>query len=348
MPLDQDEIDRRISAFDDIEIPHPRLSELKTAVKSLAGDTIRRIARNDAKLAKADGRPVKLDELWFMPLIGPSGSGKSFSIQKVVEAGYEAAGDDTTRIPVLPVTLRTSTKSPRQLQHQILEAYGDPSAQLVLRERDFSEALANKAIRDIARVRGTTIIILDEAHNLLTNAGHHAPLVMAKAIKSLLNDGLFSVVLAGTDKMMPLLTADPELRSRQRLPIQFTRHGLTTDDCRYFMDFVAHFERQMKDSRVIDDYIGLTNGIESCATTYDMADGVFGIVVRIIRLALERSLGNAKPSITWQDVALAYRSWISVGEVEVKKRRDPFAKGPSTDSVAAMGPLFEKKEGQAA
>jgi hypothetical protein len=284
MPFSQTEIARRLEAFDGIEIPHPRLIQLTGAISDLELDTIGRIARNDRRAEIASGRPIKLDELWVMPLIGPSGSGKSFSIRKIVETGYGAAGDDGFNIPILPVTLRSSTKSPRQLQHQILEAYGDPSAAIVLRERDFSEALANEAIRKIARVRGTTIIILDEAHNLLTGAGHKTPLIMAKAIKSLVNDGLFSVVLSGTDKMTPLLTCDPELRSREREPIHFRKLDLTKEDCRYFLDFVAHFEGKMKEFGVIDDYIGLTGGAESCATTYDMADGVIGIVVRLVRL----------------------------------------------------------------
>lgn len=341
MPLSKFEIASRLEAFDQIEVPHPRLIQLTSAIDDLESDTISRIARNDQRCEKASGRPVKLDELWVMPLIGPSGSGKSFSIRKIVEAGYEAAGDDGFRIPILTVTLRSSTKSPRQFQHQILEAYGDPSAPIVLRERDFSEALANEAIRKIARVRGTTIIILDEAHNLLTSGGHKTPLIMAKAIKSLVNDGLFSVVLSGTDKMLPLLTCDPELRSREREPILFRKLDLTTEDCRYFLDFVAHFEMRMKNSGVIDDYVGLTSGVESCATAYDMANGVIGIVVRLVRLALTRAFRQGRPSVNWEDIAFAYRAWIAAGTDEDKKKPfDPFLAGPNKASMKAMEPLL--------
>jgi type II secretory pathway predicted ATPase ExeA len=349
MPFSSSEISRRLEAFDAIEIPHPRLVQLTNAIGDLEIDTLARISRNDARSLAASGRPVKFDELWVMPLVGPSGSGKSFSIRKIVEAGYQTAGDDGFKIPILPVTLRSSTKSPRQLQHQILEAYGDPSASLVLRERDFSEALANEAIRKIARVRGTTVIILDEAHNLLTSAGHRTPLVMAKAIKSLVNDGLFSVVLSGTDKITPLLTSDAELRSREREPVHFRKLDLTLDDCRYFLDFVAHFERKMKEGGVIDKYIGLTAGAESCATTYEMADGVIGIVVRLMRLALLRGFKKKEPSVDWNDIAHAYRAWIAAGTgEEMKVPLDPFKRGPQKTSVDAMTPLLPPAKGSKA
>ena len=141
--------------------------------------------------------------------------------------------------------------------------------------------------------------------------------------------------------MTPLLTCDPELRSREREPIHFRKLDLTKEDCRYFLDFVAHFEGKMKEFGVIDDYIGLTGGVESCATTYDMADGVIGIVVRLVRLALARGFRKEKPSVTWEDLAFAYRAWIAAGTDEEKKKPfDPFLKGPNPDSVRAMQPLL--------
>lgn len=338
MPLSPEEISARLEKFDSILIPHPRLARISEEIAHLSVETRARIAQNERRQERAGRRPIKLDELWILPVIGPSGSGKSFSIKTIVDQSYETCKEG--EIPILPVTLRASTKSPRQLQHQILEAFNDPSASVLLRERDYSESTVNDAIRKIARKCNTTIIILDEAHNLLAQGGARTPNVMAKAFRSLVNDGIFSVVVAGTSEMAPLLKADAELLSRQREAVMFDRLGLDQEDCRYFLNFVARFENDLVREGIIDRPIGLTASADSCATVYDLADGVIGIVVRVLRLAFLRGVRKEMPSVDWADVAHAFRNWASAQEVEAKKRRfDPFETGPRRATETAMDNL---------
>lgn len=345
MALTPEEQSERLAKFDEICVDHPRLKRIKSEVASLAADTRARIQRNQSRLELAGHRPVKLDELWILPIVGPSGAGKSFAIEKIVDSEYERLPQGSDSIPILPVTLRSSTKSARQFQRQILEAYDDPSASVILRERDYSEANVNNAIRKIARHRQTSIIVLDEAHNLLANSQSNG--VMGKAIRSLVNDGLFSVVLAGTDEVLPLLRNDKELRSRYREGIWLSKLELTQDDCTYFLSFASYFESELIAQGIVDQPIGLTETIDDRATLYDMADGVIGIVVRVLRLALQRGFQKEGGVVVdWLDIAKAYRSLLFSNADSKSVTSDPFRSGPKAETKRAMEE--QEKEAEAA
>jgi hypothetical protein len=340
MSLNKGVIQARLDKFDAIFIEHPRLVALREEIDSLMIQTKSRIAKNERRRAAVGNRPIKLDELWLTPVLGPSGSGKSFSLSSVVDSIYEDPNLPPDEIPVLVVTLRSSSRSPRHVQAQILEAFEAPQAETVLRGRDYSEAMVNDDIRAIARHRKTSVVVLDEVHNLLANGLGLAP-KMAKALKSLVNDGIFSIVLSGTQEAMPLLTCDAELQSRQKELVDFGAFRLNSDDLQYFLNFVAFLEAEMVKEKVIDAPIGLTNDIEACATVYDMAEGVIGIVSRIVRLALERALRGGKTMITWEDIGHAYRAWQMASPTKGPdgksgKNRDPFLKGPDHRTLDAM------------
>ncbi|PXA90881.1 hypothetical protein DMC47_27075 [Nostoc sp. 3335mG] len=333
------EIDRRLTNFDSILIPHPRLSDTHVRLSLLVAQTRSRITQHDQKLELAKGRPIKSAELWVQPIVGPSGSGKSRALSTYVDDVYSSEETNETAIPVLIVTMRSSTRTPRQLQSQILEAYKDPSASTVLTERDYSEAMVNEAIRKIARHRETNLVIIDEASNALK--GTHNQLSMAKAIKSLVNDGLFSIVLAGTSAVNSLINCDPELMSRTKERIDFGRLRQNQPDLRYFMDFVRDLENRMIQLQVMDNPIGLATDIGACGAAYDMSEGVIGIVVRIFRIALERAFMSGKTSLDWETIALAFRAWKDTDD-GLAKRYDPFVAGVKPDTIKIIEAIARK------
>lgn len=339
-PLSSIVMQQRLNRFDEIFIRHPRLTTFMTEAATLIDETKSRIAKNEKRLLEAKGRPIKLNELWLMPVIGPSGSGKSFSIETLIDTTYQDPNLGPDDIPILVVTLRSASRSPRQVQMQILEAYGAPQAAAVLRARDYSESRVNDDIRNIAREKHTTLVILDEVHNVFGD-GVHVANKMAKAFKSLVNDGIFSLMLCGTSKALPLLTCDEELQSRQTEWLNFGPSLLTHDDLSYFFSFVALFEGQMLERQVIDGPIGLTHDVDACATVYDMSDGVIGIVPRILRLALKRAMRRGVTTPGWKDIGEAYRDWSFVQKTygtdgKSVKKRDPFLKGPDVRTVDAI------------
>jgi type II secretory pathway predicted ATPase ExeA len=334
-------IQARLDKFDDIFITHPRLLALRGEMDTLMSQTQSRVAKNEKRRIAAGNRPIKPDELWLLPVIGPSGSGKSFSTSSIVDSLYADPDLPPDEIPVLAVTLRSSSRSPRHVQAQILEAFDSPEAAAVLRGRDYSEAYANDSIRKIARLKKTHLVILDEAHNLLANGISLAP-KMAKAFKSLVNDGIFSLVLCGTEEVMPLLNCDGELQSRQKEVLDFGRFRLNAEDLSYFLNFVALLESEMMTKGVVDAPIGLTMNADACATVYDMSEGVIGIVARIMRLALERAMKAGSTTVTWEDVGNAYRSWqvikksLAGTDGKSVNKRDPFLKGPDKRTIDAV------------
>lgn len=337
--FDLDEAQLRLDAFDDIVISHPRMVDAKARISSLARQTRSAIARHERDLKAVGDRPLPANELWIQHLVGPTGATKSGTIRNYIQEVYADPKTPPDAIPVLPVTIRSSTKNTRQLQHQILEAFKDPLASTMLTQHDWAEDTYNDYIRKIARKRGTLIVVLDEAHNLLAG-GPVTRTHMQKAFKSLVNEGLFSLVICGTEKVMSLID-DAELLSRRKEIIDFSKLKLTVTDLAYFRKFVEYLEGEMLARQVISSPIGLTETPQEYGYLYDMADGAIGVVCRVVRLALERAHLAGKYDFGWEDLAHAYRGWKKetadrLEDPTVLHRHDPFVEGIKPATLEAL------------
>ncbi len=314
-PLTETEILDRLDAFKSILVPHPRMDEVAAAIRSLVAQTRRVIARNEKRRIEAGGRAIKPEELWIQPIIGPSGATKSTSLQHYLDA--LPPGDCS----VIPVTIRSSTRSTRILQAQILEQFGEEKeASIVLNSKDYSEALVNQGIRNTARAKGTAVVALDECHNMLQTVGAE---VFATSLKSIVNDAVFSLVLLGTEEACAIFRSSNELQSRCKATVDLGRLRIENKDDRdYFFGFVAYFEEEMYKLNVIDRKLNLVDGVTERASVYDMAGGVVGKVPRILAIALERALWDTfKPRrwLTWDDIGAGYRAWIRSQQNEAGK-----------------------------
>lgn len=163
---------------------------------------------------------------------------------------------------------------------------------------------------------------------------------MQKAFKSLVNEGLFSLVIAGTEKVMGLLD-DPELLSRRKEVIDFSKLKLTVPDLTYFKKFVGYLETEMLKRGVISAPIGLTETAEEYGYLCDMADGAIGIVCRVVRLALERVHLAGGYDVNWEHIAHAYRGWKKetaerLEDPSVLQRYDPFVDGIKKATMQAL------------
>lgn len=68
--------DDRFKRFHQIVLEHPRLNGIRTRIRWLIARTECMVAKTEARRLAAMGRPIKADELWILPLIGPSGAMK--------------------------------------------------------------------------------------------------------------------------------------------------------------------------------------------------------------------------------------------------------------------------------
>lgn len=325
---------RRVDAFKGIVIPHPRLKEIRQRTLDLIDDTEAAIKRNERAEKSVRGVSVKPEELLVLPIIGPSGATKSTSMETIVkEIGRNPELADG-EMPIIHVTLDQNTRGPKQLQVQILEKFGDPGADTVAKSVRYSAGVVNEAIRAIAREKKTRVIVLDEAGNMLTNAGDGVTKNMAKAIKGLVNQGIFSVILMGTGEVRKLF-AYSELQSRNCGTIDLGRFDIKIKaDRKYFFTFVDDFEKRMLKDGVIDRPLGMVESVESRATVYDFSGGIIGIVPRILEQAVKKMASDGRGWLEWDDVGAAFHGW-NLAQEEAHRHHDPFAEsGPKISTVA--------------
>nr|WP_314260789.1 AAA family ATPase [uncultured Devosia sp.] len=298
------------------------MTQLHRALGTLMQETVRAERKYQSRLEAARGAPIKAEELYLLPVIGPSGATKSRSLKLFTDTILEDPDLEPGEVPILVVTVKSSVKSTRHLQAAILLAFGDVgAASEVLNTRSYVEARVNLDLLQKARAKKTRIVILDECHTMIQNAGPVHLENIANALKSLVNDGLFSLVLVGTDRVRRLITFK-ENHSRQKRIVDFGAASLDdADDVTYFMQFVGRFERELVTAQVIDEPLNLIADVATRALVFDMAQGVVGTVVRFLRLALEESFDNDEP-MDWNHIAKAFRAWNRGLE---KPGKDPFA-----------------------
>jgi len=324
----------RLTLFRKIVIEHPRLGKIREKITWLRADTASVVADNEARRAAAKDRPFKKEELWVLPIIGPSGAMKSTSIRKVVD---EINSEDDLRpgeMPVLFVSLR-EVKNTRAFLGEVLEQYGDAAKDVMPKSGPVDAQIISRGIYHTARTKHTVLLIIDEAHELLRYDGGKTGKSMAMLLKTMVNEGVFSIVLVGTEDLLPLFRSK-ELKNRTvadedvtLLPFDIRRQA----DRRYFFRFLQTIEDEMVKAGVVDEPLGWASSLEDRAKIYDMCEGVPGVACKVLRIALERALRAGRTSITWPDFESAFRAYNANEE---RPLFNPFKEGPKKDTLARL------------
>ncbi|MBR1178075.1 ATP-binding protein [Bradyrhizobium sp. KB893862 SZCCT0404] len=332
----------RLAKFDSILIEHPRLGNIREKIQWLLGNTSSVVHTNEARRAAAKGRPCKMRELWVLPIVGPSGSMKSTSIGKVVDeinADPSFAEDD---IPVLLLTMR-GVRTSRAFLALALESYGDAAHKIIPGSGPINAQVVVRSIYEIARIKRTLLLVIDEAHELLRHDGGKTGHNMAMLLKTMVNEGIFSVVLVGTEEMLGLFRSR-ELKSRTVAdedatlrPFDITKAG----DRAYFFKFLQRVEDEMVKRGVVDEALGWVSTLEDRAKIYDMCEGVPGIACRVLRIALERTFRRGRTSLEWADFESAFRAFNAT---ELRPLFDPFAEGPHKATLGRLKAEAEAKK----
>ncbi|MEH2472395.1 nucleoside-triphosphatase THEP1 [Nitrobacteraceae bacterium AZCC 2161] len=323
-----------------LDLIEERILEMLADTEVLVADDLLR-----EKEAEELRQSITYTELWALPIIGPTGSTKTTSMESIAEKLKRRRRGNR---PVLMVKCRASTRTAKQLQVQILEAFGDPQAELMQRRvANFSHKAAMDAIRKVARGAGTHIVVLDEVHNMLGRDKRANAATMAVAIKSLVNDGVFSIVVMGTKDAHLLFQVDAELNSRKFDEISLEPASLSDEqDYEYFFKFVGRVEREMADLGIIDKRIGLIDDIDSRAKIYDLADGVVGVVSRVLMLALRISQRDGRRSIGWDDIKHGFWTWKADQKDDdgnpIAGIYDPFKSNTKPTTNAAIREMSKK------
>lgn len=326
--LPANERKRRLMALRAITVTHPRWIEFEDLILELIAETDALIEINDALREEGKKRGIKpmLQPLFHIPLIGPSGATKSTTLGLVMNKINARAPEG--QAPIAYISLSESIRSTKALYMEFFRVFGDTSNMDNLRTT-LSTPNAHEieeAIIRVARARGTKVVFLDEVHNLLVHDAGKVGAAMAQALKGLLNQSVFSLVLAGTEEVERLFQINSELAGRVYEDVGLGRLRIEYGSERtYFFKFVQNYEARLVKDRVLNARYGLTDDVRTRAKIYEAADGVIGVVVRILRIAVRAALAAGRTKLTDDDLADAV--WTYWRRTD-KNRRNPFVDGP--------------------
>ncbi|MHC2674472.1 hypothetical protein ACVI1J_006635 [Bradyrhizobium diazoefficiens] len=329
----------RFDRLHQILLEHPRLDGIRTRIHWLMQRTESMIAKTEARRVAARLRPIKTEELWILPLIGPSGAMKSTSIAKVTDEILADPKYSDDQIPVLVVSMR-DVRTPKDFVAQILDAYNDAGAEDTLKGKLNARKVAKK-IYNIARTRGTVLLVVDEGHEMLRHDGGKVGDQMASLLKTMVNECVFSILLVGTEALKPLFKSlealnravpdhDCDLR-----PFDIANRA----DCEYFFPFLKMLEDRLVEDGVVDRPLGWVDSVEDCARIYDMSGGILGTPCRVLFMALDRAFRAGRPYLLWDDISKAFGAYNQLRPAN-ERTFDPFVKGPRTESVATLSRML--------
>ena len=150
-------------------------------------------------------------------LVGMTRSGKSHLLRVFLEEHAKEPvkvtrpdGDFAFQKPV--VYLKFLGNTTKGLTEAIYLAVTGNQAEAVLGKGCKQSHILDEIIRH-RKECGVRLLILDEAHQSILNKSDHAAKEVAKLVKDLSNS-FFSVLIVGTEELVRLINADPELQAR--------------------------------------------------------------------------------------------------------------------------------------
>lgn len=308
--------------FRKFRIPHPRLLRIGREITEL-----RKVGRECRREWLAHDRKGPRIPQKFLPIIGPSFSGKSTCVIHYLETVISKERHDEEVRPLMHVTLSEKATT-RRLGADILEEYGDP---------DFEEGQGTKLLRrasDYIDAAFTEVMVLDEIHHLIHNdnsmnaqGGGKTAWSVTETIKRMLIRGACPFILIGTEQAKPLLLRNPQLKSRSYPPIFLNPLDLTIpDEKRMFLDHCAGFDLKLVEHKIFPKLSGLIAGdIPACV--YEVSGGVIGTGSNLFEVASELAIRRGADCIERKDLAEAVRRWAIPLEFI---GRNPFTEGPRT------------------
>ena len=164
-------------------------------------------------------------------LVGMTRSGKSHLLRVFLDEHAKEPvkvtrpnGDFAFQKPV--VYLKFLGNTTKGLTEAIYQAITGNQAEAVLGKGCKQSYILDEIIR-YRKECGVRLLILDEAHQSILNKSDHAAKEVAKLVKDLSNS-FFSVLIVGTEELIRLINADPELQARVTKTHRI--HPFTRDD----------------------------------------------------------------------------------------------------------------------
>jgi hypothetical protein len=244
--------------------------------------------------------------------LAPTGSGKTHCARAFERQALAKFATDPTQRPVIVVPLDAAC-TVRRFWVRVLDVLGDEYS-----ERGTEETLRRRAYKCFERF-GVQLVIVDEVQHLVGRAKEGT--LVTDALKRVLDDGVVALALIGTEEAMPAFRRNHHLANRMKAPCHIRKADPAVAAHRTeFAAFLRRLDQAMVAEGIVDERADLDNPRVALAIM-QVADGVLGRAVNLVRAALTISVRRHAPKVEIHDLWLATRSWA----VEQRlTKRNPF------------------------
>lgn len=264
------------------------------------------------------------EEPLCVPIIGPSGTGKSTVIADFIETIGVQDDGMTKSVVVIETPSNPTVKS---MASEVLSAIGDPmyyrgtEVQMTARIIEYLKALE------------TRLLIFDELQNLIDRESDKLSFKAADWLKRLVNKSKIPVVIVGLERTRELFLVNEQLR--RRFTESYTMHPFhwaVPEAKLALLGFLGAVQTQYN----FDPQLKLTTA-DIAYRMYCATGGLVGYIMAIINEAKKLACGSA---ITMQHLAEAYASTVN-GNTLVGI--NPFIRSDSEQLEAALAVVEESK-----
>jgi len=234
-------------------------------------------------------------------LIGASGSGKSFAIQRLLDRHKEIILPEKDRGVADVISFKVpSPANLKNVAKEILTAFAYPM------ERDRSAAVMFGLVRNQLKERQVKFLHIDEVTDLYTSRSEKDQQSVINTFKSFMQHPQWpvSLILSGMPALRDMLNDDPQL-GRRLTPIFLRKLSLTADEpmLRDMLSaYLKHAELRPTTETVTEDFLSRLLH----AGAYE-----FGMIVEVIIEAIAKALKRGSSVVEPRDFASAMRKRVA-------------------------------------
>lgn len=271
--------------FDQIYIPNPSHKQVMIALEQ---------AR---QLGRASPGQRKLG----VRNLAPSGSGKTsaFLAYQRWHRRIHGVADGTHPIILIPLDRACTT---RRLWTAVLDYFGDQ----FYTPRDTEDTLRKRSYACFERF-GTELLGIDEVQHLAFRSTERND--VTDSIKRVLDDGVVSVALFGTDQARAMLMGNAQLANRMLPPCDIRPLSpASPQEVADFRGFTKRLDAAIVTNGLMSRAMGLDDP-EVVACLFQISDGIIGRVVNLVRVALQIAFMRSAERVELCDLSAATDRW---------------------------------------
>lgn len=241
-----------------------------------------------------------------LPIVGESRTGKSRTLEYILQKHLRVRSDEGVHIPVIAV--RTPAKpTVKGLAEQLLLALGDPKFD------KGTEQVKTARLQTIISQCGTRMIIVDEFQHFIDKGSSKIAYHVTDWLKTLVEESRVAIVVAGLPTCLDVIVRNEQLDGRFMAPIvmpRFTWEKL--DDREEFIAILAEFHASMSPHFDLPNF----SNDEMAFRFHCASGGLIGYVAKMLRIAVWQAIDENNKTIQLAELAKAQAMAVNLGKLE--------------------------------